>query len=154
MKTFTDEELKKLTGLLRQVIDVLAASEEPEPVVSPEVTKRVRDLLKGRVCLQCKKQKDERYRSGVCISCYQRSRRLMRLGKVTETVLVEKGLWTNEGSQPGRRAEATDLDKLLAEQETAPNPDIVGIGKAIADVLNDAAEEEKKKRTRKKKGES
>jgi hypothetical protein len=112
MKTLTDEELRKLSGLLRQVLDVLSAPEEAEPVVPQEVAARVKELLGLKVCLQCKKKKNERYRSGCCISCYDRSRRLMRLGRVTEKTLLEKGLWTDP-TPPGRRAEKTDLDDLL-----------------------------------------
>lgn len=83
-------ELKAIALRIGALLEALGDTDDA--VISSEIADKVRELIAKHLCLQCKKNKSEAYRRGLCAACYRRSQLRVAMSKTTFSELLLRGL--------------------------------------------------------------
>lgn len=112
-----DKIATELLAMAEKLTRIALAMNEKKPVITvpkPVLEEVAKKIAAGK-CLQCDKVKQESYRRGICAACYRRTVLQIDDHATSWGELETAGLAVAKNQ--GRRAAATELDRLLAEKK-------------------------------------
>lgn len=106
MREITSSELAELRRIVNLLIDVIDHLEDTPVTVPPDIQKQVEENVSNRICLACGSAIPDgvEIKRGQESSCYNTTRKRIRMGIYRERQLIEQGKLTAEKALPGRPA--------------------------------------------------